>query len=56
MKLIETYSNLALPETTCREWFRSFKNNDFDVEDEECSECTENFEDEKWHKLNLKNH
>ena len=29
---IETYGNRALFETTCRNWFRCFKNNDFDVE------------------------
>jgi len=33
--LVETYSDHALSETTCRDWFRRFKNNNFDVEDEE---------------------
>ena len=33
--LVETYSNHALSKTICRDWFRLFKNNDFDVEDKE---------------------
>jgi len=33
--LVETYSNHALSETTCRHWFRHFKNNDFDIEGKE---------------------
>lgn len=33
--LVETYGDHALSETTCRDWFRLFKNNDFDVEDKE---------------------
>ena len=31
--LVETYGDHALSETPCRDWFRHFKNNDFDVED-----------------------
>ena len=30
---VETDSNHALPETTCKDWFRHCKNNDFDLED-----------------------
>ena len=36
--LVETYGDHALSETTCRDWFRRFKNNDFDVEDKERTE------------------
>ena len=35
--LVETYGDHALSEITCRDWFRSFRNNDFYVEDKECS-------------------
>ena len=27
--LVETYGDSALSDTTCRDWFRRFKNNDF---------------------------
>ncbi|EFN77431.1 hypothetical protein EAI_13541, partial [Harpegnathos saltator] len=37
--LVETYGDYALLETTCRDWFRRFKNNDFDVEDKERSDA-----------------
>ena len=30
---VETYGNDALSDTTCRDWFRRFKNNDFKLED-----------------------
>lgn len=33
--LVQTYSDDALSETTCRDWFKCFKNNDFDIEDKE---------------------
>ncbi|EFN78223.1 Histone-lysine N-methyltransferase SETMAR, partial [Harpegnathos saltator] len=45
--LVETYSDHALSETTCRDWFRRFKNNDFDVEDKERSGAPKKFEDEE---------
>ena len=41
--LVETYSN----HTTCRDWFRLFKNNDFHVEDKECSSTPKKFEDKE---------
>ena len=34
--LVETYDDDALSDTTCRDWFRRFKNNDFELEDKEC--------------------
>lgn len=31
-------------ETTCRNWFRCYKNNNFDIEDKECSGAPQKFE------------
>jgi len=48
--LSEIYGDHALSETTCRYWFRCYKNNDFDVEDiedKECSSVPKKFRDEK---------
>ena len=45
--LFETYSDHALLEIMCRNWFRHFKNNDFDVEDKECSGTLKKFEDKE---------
>ncbi|MBJ5459566.1 hypothetical protein JGG43_24415 [Salmonella enterica subsp. enterica serovar Typhimurium] len=33
--LVQAYGKHALSETTCREWFRHFKDNEFDVKDKE---------------------
>ncbi|KAG5320783.1 MOS1T transposase, partial [Pseudoatta argentina] len=33
--LVQTYGDNALSDTTCRDWFRRFKNNDFQLEDKE---------------------
>ena len=49
--LVETYRNHALSEIRCRDWFRCFKNNDFDVEHEECSVVLKKFEDEELQSL-----
>ena len=35
--LVETCGDNVLSDTTCRDWFRRFKNNDFKLEDEERS-------------------
>jgi transposase len=43
--LVEAYGIHALSETTCRDWFRRFKNKDFDVEDKERSGQPKKFED-----------
>ena len=45
--LVETYGDHALSETTCRDWFRCLKNNDFDVEDKEHSGTLKKFEDKE---------
>ena len=44
--LVETYSDHALSETTCRDCLRRFKNNEFDVEDKESFDVSRKFEDE----------
>ncbi|EFN78922.1 Histone-lysine N-methyltransferase SETMAR, partial [Harpegnathos saltator] len=41
------YGNNASSDKTCREWFRRFKNGDFDVEDKERSGRLRVFEDEE---------
>ena len=43
--LVETYGDNALSDTTCRECFRRFKNNDFKLEDKERSGAPKKFED-----------
>ena len=45
--LVEVYSNSAPSDKTCREWFRRFKSDDFDVEDKERSGRPRAFENEK---------
>ena len=64
--LVETYSDLALSETTRRDWFRRFKNNDFVVEDKERSGTPKSLKMKIWRdyfmkihvkcKMNLQNH
>jgi len=34
--LVEAYSEATLSETICPDWFRRFKNGDFDVKEKEC--------------------
>ena len=45
--LVESYGNNALSDTTCKDWFRCFKNNDFKLEDIERSGAPKKFEDKK---------
>ena len=45
--LVETYGDNALSDTTCRNWFRRFKNNDFKLEDKERSGAPKKFEDKE---------
>ena len=49
--LVETYGDNALSETTCRDWFRRFKNNDFELEDKERSGAPKKFEDKELEEL-----
>ncbi|GBP71081.1 Eukaryotic translation initiation factor 2 subunit 3 [Eumeta japonica] len=49
--LAETYGDNSLSDTTCRDWFRSFKNNAFELEDKECSDAPKKFEDQKLEEL-----
>ncbi|KAG5313536.1 MOS1T transposase, partial [Pseudoatta argentina] len=43
--LVQTYGDDALSDTTCRDWFRRFKNNDFELEDKERSGAPKKFQD-----------
>ena len=44
---VETYGDNALSDTTCRDWFRRFKNNDFKLEDKERSNATKKIGDKE---------
>ena len=39
--LVETYGDDALSDTTCRDWFRRFKSNDFKLEEIGRASCRE---------------
>ena len=43
--LVKTYGEAALNERRCREWFRKFKNGEFDIEDKERSGMPKVYED-----------
>ena len=43
--LVETYSEAALSERSCREWFQKFKNGEFYIEDKERNGWPEVYED-----------
>ena len=43
--LVEAYGDRALAEPTCREWFRRFRSDDFDVRNEERGRPPKKFED-----------
>ena len=45
--LAEPYGDNALSDTTCRDWFRRFKNNDFKLEDKERFGAPKKFEDKE---------
>ena len=45
--LVEVYGDSAPSNKTCREWFRRFKNGNFDVEDKESSRRSRAFKDEE---------
>ncbi|KAG5322549.1 MOS1T transposase, partial [Pseudoatta argentina] len=49
--LVQTYADNALSDTTCRDWFRRFKNNDFELEDKERSGAPKKFEDKELEQL-----
>ncbi|KAG5316036.1 MOS1T transposase, partial [Pseudoatta argentina] len=46
-----TYDDNALSDTTCRDWFRRFKNNDFELEDKERSGAPKKFQDKELEQL-----
>ena len=43
--LVESYGGTALSERSCREWFKKFKNGEFNIEDKECSGRPKVYED-----------
>lgn len=43
--LVDVYGEHAPSNTTCKEWFRRFKNDDFDIEDREHGKPPKKFED-----------
>ncbi|CAK9833803.1 Transposable element Tc1 transposase [Anthophora retusa] len=45
--LILAYGEACMSESSCREWFRRFKDGDFDAEDKECCGRPKLFEDEE---------
>ena len=49
--LVETYGNNALLDTTCRDWFRRLKNNDFKLNDKEHSGALKKFEDKEFEEI-----
>ncbi|KAG5322723.1 MOS1T transposase, partial [Pseudoatta argentina] len=49
--LVQTYGDNALSDTTSRDWFRRFKNNDFELEDKERSGAPKKFQDKKLEQL-----
>ncbi|KAG5325755.1 MOS1T transposase, partial [Pseudoatta argentina] len=49
--LVQTYGDNALSDTTCRDWFRRFKNNDFELEDKERSGAPKKFQDKELEQL-----
>ena len=56
--LVETYSETILSERSSREWFRKFKNSEFDIEDKERSRRPKVYEDAElkayWIKIRAK--
>ncbi|KAG5313071.1 MOS1T transposase, partial [Pseudoatta argentina] len=48
---VQTYGDNALSDTTCRDWFRRFKNNDFQLEDKERSGAPKKFQDKELEQL-----
>ncbi|KAG5315656.1 MOS1T transposase, partial [Pseudoatta argentina] len=49
--LVQTYGDNALSDTTCRDWFRRFKNNDLELEDKERSGAPKKFQDKELEQL-----
>ncbi|KAG5325487.1 MOS1T transposase, partial [Pseudoatta argentina] len=49
--LVQAYGDNALSDTTCRDWFRRFKNNDFELEEKERSGAPKTFQDKELEQL-----
>jgi len=46
--LVETYGDHAMSKTIFRDWFRRFKNNDFDVEDKDALAQQKSLKTKNW--------
>jgi len=44
--IVDANGHNAPSESICRQWFRRFKNHNFDLEDKECKGAPKRFEDE----------
>ena len=47
--LVEAYGHIASFESTCRQWFKRYKNHNFDLEDREREGAAKIFEDPAIH-------
>jgi len=54
--LVETYGEHVLSETTCKDWSRRSKNNDFDVEGKERSGMPKSLKTKNWRHYFMKTH
>ena len=52
--LLETYGDNARSNTTCGDWFRRFKNNDFKLGDKERSGAQKKLKTKNWRKYSMK--
>ena len=52
--LVDTFGDNALSDTTCRDWFWRFKNNDFKLEDKERSDTPKKLKIKNWRKYSMK--
>ena len=52
--LVEAYVYNALSDTTCRDWFRRFKSNDFKLEDNNVIAHQKNLKTKNWRKYSMK--
>ena len=49
--LVQTYGDKALSDTTCRDWFKRFENNDFELDAKDSFGAPNKFEDENLEEL-----
>ena len=51
--LVETYGDNALSDTTCRDWFRRFKNNDLNLRIKNVLAHRKNLKTKNWRKYSI---